>query len=912
MRRDQDDEYSRYARQHMSDLEAEYNTRYGKLSRNPNEGDIRERIDEETENKERIEKSFRKVGLLDTNHTNSTNDINNKKKPDKLTGTSEEEKRKEFLIKAGKFLFFTWLAFFIGWNLLCLLISPINRILGFPNVKELAENGLVSSIEVYDRNEQLVCVLQGKEDRQIVPLDQIATPVKQALLAAEDKDFYKHKGISLWSISRAVVANLKKGDVRQGGSTITQQLVKNVFFSLKDWKSIKRKVKEFFLSIEVEKKYSKDQILEMYLNKVFWGKGAYGIQRAAQRYFNKNAAELNIAEASYLVSLISSPSTLHGTERALKIQRQVISNMVKYGYITKEQAQEALNYKLKFESAPGNLSKYPFFMSVVLEELGSRYSEQEIASGGFKVYTTIDPKAQEKAEEILAKRIKLAPPGVEQGALVTVDVASGEVRAIVGGVGDFWDHQWNRATSAHTMGSSFKPFVYLAAFMNGICSSETKVLDTPFVYEQPETGEIWEPRNYDGKFWGEMTVRRALINSRNIPAIRIAEKTTMKSVIETAKLVGLNNVQPWLPSALGSSAESPLNVANAYSTIARGGIQIKPIMISKIYDKNGKLLEQNTSVPERVLPAYPVYELIDIMKDVVRMGTGTQANIPELEIAGKTGTTDGARDVWFIGFTPDTVTVLWGGNDHNQEVRYSATGGVIMAPVWKEYMLEYYKINPMPKSYFPKPAAKIRVLVDRISGLKATKDTPEYLTEWREIVPGTEPKAYAPKPTEEKIQKYFEEKERELKYIPSDEQDEDARGDERSNDENSGRNSNENLRTSPYGENNQESQPEVTGYRRPRRNPYSAGTGESQAPSFPQQPPLTEPIQQQPNTGGQIPPSQQLSPYSTNTNTSSPVIERPRQIIRNDGVSPEAVPNVDPEQPRRFSPFKRLKERIRN
>ena len=676
-----------------------------------------------------------------------------------------------FKTRFFKFIALSFLVCLGSWIFLNIFITPINRLFGLPPVDNLENYSPISSIEVYDKDDQFVTALQGAEDRQVIPLSQITTSLRQALFASEDREFFQHNGINFMGILRAMLINLKSGKLKQGGSTITQQLVKNIFFSPKDWKSSQRKFKEAFLTIEVEKRYSKEQILEIYLNQIYWGKGAYGAERAAKRYFNKSASQLNIAESAYLVALLPSPSTLHNTKESFLLQKNIINNMSRYGYITAFQAKEALNYSLKFESAPGNLSKYPYYMSVVLEELRSRFSEEELRHKGLKVYTAIDPIAQAKGEEILTNGIRKAPSGISQGALVTIDVQSNEVRAIVGGIGDFWKFQWNRATSKHMIGSAFKPFVYLTAFIKGLYSSNSMIMDSPYTYENQETGEVWSPKNFDSSFWGEITVRKALVNSRNIPALRVAQKTTMESIIETAEKVGIKGVEPYLSSALGSSAISPLKAANAYAVLARGGLYMEPIIIRRIVDRSGKNIEQNNPNPERVLQAGPIHELIDILVDVVDHGTATQAKIPGIQVAGKTGTTDGSRDVWFIGFTPDTVTVLWGGNDKNRKSSSSATGGGVMAAIWREFMKAYYIINPMTVSYFPKPSRRIRLLIDPITGLLATADS--FKPEYREFVPGTEPKRYAPPPTMEQIENFTNEQEEQRRNLEEDSGEED-------------------------------------------------------------------------------------------------------------------------------------------
>lgn len=641
-------------------------------------------------------------------------------------------------------------------------LSPINRLIGLPDVRSLAAKSTAnSSIEIYDKNNQFVCVLQGKEDRQIVSLNQVATPLKQALIVSEDRSFYKHKGINFFNIMRATWVNLTHGEIKQGASTLTQQLIKNVYFKPEEWRTIKRKLQEMPLALEAEKLYTKDEILTFYLNRVFWGKNVYGIERASQRYFNKKANEINIAESAYLVAVLSAPSRLHKTPTAFALQKKIILDMEEFEYITADQAEEALKYKLIFQSAPSNLSKYPYYMSVVLKELESRYTPDEL-SQGLKVYTRLDPKSQEAAEKKLAQGLKNAPWGITQGALVTIDVETGDVRSIVGGVGNFWDNQWNRATSNHTLGSSFKPFVYLTAFMRGALSADSNIMDTPLTYLEPDTGKEWEPQNFDKKFWGKITVRKALMYSRNIPAIKTAQKATVPEIVKTAQKVGIK-VDPYLSIALGSSAGSPLQLANAYASLARGGIYMNPTFISKIVNKDGKTIESNNNVPSRIFPSNSVYELLDILKDVVSSGTGTAARLPGIEVAGKTGTADGSRDIWFVGLTPNTVTVLWAGNDENQKASSRATGGSVLAPIWRSYMSQYTKYHPPLKKSFQRPAKRIKLLIDPITGLKATAQTLDPIYE--SFVPGTEPTQYAPKPTDKQIQNYLEEKVDELEYI---------------------------------------------------------------------------------------------------------------------------------------------------
>lgn len=642
-------------------------------------------------------------------------------------------------------------------NVYYIFINSFNRALGLPNVNELKSLSMAnSSIEIYDRHDKFLLSLQGKEDRQVIPLEKISVFIKQALIASEDKSFYNHRGINLYNIGRAIFINLINGEIQQGASTLTQQLVKNIYFEPKEWPTIARKIKEMPLALEVERYYSKDEILHFYLNRIYWGKNAYGVERAAQRYFNKHANELNIAESAYLVALLPSPNQYHNTKKAFAIQQNIIQTMFNNGYITQEQAITARQSELIFESAPRNLEKFPYYMTLIQDELNERYSS-ELLTRGLKVYTNIDPEVQTIAESMLNEHIKNAPQGIDQGALVTIDVKSGQVRSIVGGVGNFWENQWNRATSKHTLGSSFKPIVYLTAIMRGVITSNTKVWDTPFIHVTPDTQQVWKPNNFDKKFWGSITALKALTYSRNIPAIKIADKTGMLAIRDTAKRLGLDDISPYLSNALGSAAASPLAMANAYATLARNGVELQPTFIRKVTNLNNEIIDTTQSLPNKLFPEYPIHELLAMMENVVRQGTGRAASIPSRHIAGKTGTADGSKDIWFVGFTPDTVTILWAGNDENKEASRYATGGGVLAGLWKKYMLKYYEINPEESLTFPKPQPHVKILIDPITRLKAVQGS--FMPEWKYFVPGTEPQRYSKPSTVQDIRNYLQQEE---------------------------------------------------------------------------------------------------------------------------------------------------------
>ena len=639
------------------------------------------------------------------------------------------------------------ITFIIGLTLGTFLALPtVNRILGLPDLSNITEYEPISSIEIYDYRDNFVGFLQGVEDRKVVPLSEISPFLKRAVLAIEDKSFYEHVGIDPIAIVRAFFVNLQAGHIIEGGSTITQQLVKNLLIPEKDrGRTFTRKFKEFLLALELEKKINKDKILELYLNQVFWGNRAFGVQRAAQRYFNKNASELTLAESAYLAGLLKAPSQFSMDRNAAKERQElVLSKMHEFGYITFKQYKSAIKEEIEFASAPGQFELFPYYFSYLLELLKERFNIEQLKEKGYRIYTGLDPDTQLLAEKTLNEEVKNAPYGITQFALAAIDVKSGQVRALVGGVGDFWKNQWNRATNPHTIGSAFKPFVYLAAFEQGIIDPDTEIKDSKVEIEDGDM--IWIPKNFDGKYWGDTTIREALTFSRNLPAVKVARQAGMKKVIEIAKACGIEtSLQPNLSLALGADAITPLEAATSYATFARGGIYIKPIVIRRIEDPKKRIIENNLPVPQRAASAYATATLVSILQDVVKRGTGTLARLEDRPVAGKTGTSDKSRDVWFIGFTPDISVAIWGGNDKNKAIHGRwVTGGAIVAKVWKRFVAEYYKNKDIPPGKFPDEPGMKELLVDPLTGLLATPYTVHPIK--RRFFPGTEPKEFAPIP----------------------------------------------------------------------------------------------------------------------------------------------------------------------
>jgi penicillin-binding protein 1A len=583
-----------------------------------------------------------------------------------------------------------------------------NQLQEIPDVTMVERFEPIEAIQIFDRQDKMICTVEGDEDRRVVPLGQISTPMQQAMLAAEDHHFYEHNGINFLSIIRASYANFQAGHVVEGGSTITQQLAKNLFF--KDaGRTFDRKIREAYVAWELERRYTKERILNMYLNQVYFGNNAYGIERAASRYFDKTAATLTIAESAFIAGLVKAPSelgTIQNRDAAIERQREIVDKMVEYGYITPNQAKSAKAQKLAFKKGTNPLQKYPYYISYVLETLRQRFSQAQMRTQGLKVYTNLDPLAQELAEKTLNEAVKHAPKGCSQFALVSISVHEGEVMAMVGGVGNFWKNQFNRATNPHTVGSSFKPFVYLTAFNKGVLTPDSIIDDSPLVIHSPWGQADYAPKNFDHKFYGKIPVRRALALSRNIPSVKVGQMVGMDSVIETARLAGITSkLDPNLSLALGSSAISPLDMAGAYSTFARSGIVIKPQVLRKIENNRGQVIEVFEPKQDRPFQPDAIARLVDCLQDVVRWGTGTHAKLADRPVAGKTGTADEGKDIWFIGFTPDMVTAVWGGNDENKPIAgHNVTGGVVMAKIWHDYNEAFYKARPTAPGSFMVPS----------------------------------------------------------------------------------------------------------------------------------------------------------------------------------------------------------------
>ncbi|WP_411819468.1 PBP1A family penicillin-binding protein [Hyphococcus formosus] len=535
-------------------------------------------------------------------------------------------------------------------------------------------------------------MMHGVSHGAPVKLASLPRHVPNAVLAVEDRNFYHHFGVNPVSIVRALIVNANEGSVRQGGSTITQQLAKNVFLSGE--RTMKRKIQELMLSLWLEHKFRKDEILTLYLNRVYFGAGAYGIDGASYRYFGKSASKLTVGEAAVLAGLLKAPSRYSPTSNpddAGKRGRLVIEQMVTAGFLTRREANAAIAEPVllatpRFEAAP-------YFIDHVMRE--ARTLSQSV-DADLIIRTTFDPKVQAAAETGLVAGLAISGDGLEniEGAVVVMD-REGAVRAMIGGR-DYGRSQYNRATQAKRQpGSAFKPFVYLAAMSRGEMADST-IIDAPV-----QIGK-WSPGNYKDKFYGEVTLREALARSLNSAAIRLQERVGRSYVRETARNMGWSeSLNPGPSLALGVDEISPLNLAAAYVPFANGGFQVVPHVIDRIETADGDIIFRRTGtiISEAASPS-AIAATNDMMLSVTEWGTGKAAKIPGYKVAGKTGTSQNSRDAWFAGHAGGLVGVVWLGHDNNEPMD-GITGGRAPAIIWREMMA---RALPPPVYVMPEKA----------------------------------------------------------------------------------------------------------------------------------------------------------------------------------------------------------------
>ncbi len=578
-----------------------------------------------------------------------------------------------------------------------------------PDVRVLKGYIPVETTYIYDINGGLIARLHGDVNREVVTLDRISPHLKRSVLAMEDAYFYTHKGIDPSGIGRAILANFNAGGTVEGGSTLTQQLVKNLFLS--NERSLNRKVAEAVLAMRVEQVFTKEQILEMYLNQVFWGKNTNGAETASQNYFGKSAADLTLGEAAMLAGTIQAPSAFNPVDNypeSKKRQGLVLDRLVEIGWSTPAEVKAAKAQKITIrkQGISYEASRVPYVSQAVTAELEEKFGRDAVLQGGLRVQTTIDLKLQRIAEEVANEGHKdLVDRGAyaDQLALVAVDPRTGFVKALVGGVGDFDKNQFNRAVLARRqLGSSFKPFVYYAAFATGNYTPDSVIDDSPM--NIPDGDEPYIPRNYDNKFSGSITIRQAIAVSRNIPAIKLGIEVGNENVVAICRKLGINSpIKPVVSLPLGAADVTPMEVAGAYAVFASGGYKSKTTLIARVTDRNGNLILDNTPKPELILDPIAVSYLTDTLRGVVTNGTATEAQMSDgRPVAGKTGTTSDFRDAWFVGYAPQLSVAIWIGNDDYSPMANGVTGGVYVVPIWRKFMERALAGQPIEQ--FPVPS----------------------------------------------------------------------------------------------------------------------------------------------------------------------------------------------------------------
>jgi penicillin-binding protein 1A len=579
-----------------------------------------------------------------------------------------------------------------------------------PDVRVLRNYSPSETSHIYDIKGKHLASLHGEANREVITLNEVSPNLKRAVLAIEDSYFFSHRGVNPTSVGRALKANLNKGETVEGGSTLTMQLVKNLFLSKE--RAFSRKVAEAVLSLRVEQVFGKEEIFEMYLNQIYWGHNNYGAETAARSYFGKSAADLNLAESAMMAGLIQAPEDLSpfiNMKAAVQRQRIVLQRMRELQWITPEEEKSARNTKIKLGKITSfQGSEIPYVTEAVTQELTKKYGREFILKGGLRVQTTIDTKLQRIAEDTVRRGIQnLNYSGVyaDQMALVAVDPRTHYVKAMVGGV-DYKKSQYNRATQAlRQPGSAFKPIVYYAALASGKYGADATVMDTPVGY--PDGYDMYYPQNYDRSFAGAMSFRRALEVSRNIPAVRLGQEVGLNKVVEVSRSMGIKSpIDPVISLPLGSVDITPLEMATAYATLANNGWYSETTFIVRATDSRGNVVLDNRPKSRLVLDPWAAATMNDVMQGVITRGTATSAGIGR-PAAGKTGTTSSERDIWFVGYVPQLSTAVWVGNDDYSPLGYGATGGTFVAPIWRDFMSQAVRDMPVenfrPASDFPRP-----------------------------------------------------------------------------------------------------------------------------------------------------------------------------------------------------------------
>jgi penicillin-binding protein 1A len=656
---------------------------------------------------------------------------------------------------------------FAGWALVC-------RAGQCPSVAELDAYQPRQTSKLYAADGRFIAEL-GLERRTLLRIEDMPPVVKQAFLIIEDKRFYEHGGIDWYRVPGAAWNVVKTQSFSQGFSTITMQLAGNIFperinrRETSGLAALERKLKEIKVARAIEEKYEKDRILELYLNQIYLGNGAYGVETAAQRYFGKSARELNLSEAGMLAALPKGPERYNPRkfpDRAVQRRNTVLEVMRREGAVSDADASIAKAYPLLLATRSSTGDVAPYFVEWIRQLLDQQFGAQ-LYEQGLKVYTTLDLDLQSAAERNLERQLRMIEEGkfgayrhqsyeaylarsdanagrdspnspYLQGAFLALDPRTGAVRAMVGGR-DFDDSKFNRAVQAlRQPGSTFKPIVYAAAVQNG--RPPTYILDDSPMSMTMAQGDTWSPQNFDNQFEGQIPMRRSLYESRNIPTIRLGMELGEQTVVDMGRKLGLSTAIPLYPSVhIGAASVYPIEMIAAYSAFATLGTQARAMGIVRVENAAGEVLWAPEPVRVPVMSAEESWLIVDMLKDVVRRGTaagsvGSQFSIPS---GGKTGTTNDYTDVWYIGFTSDIVAGVWMGLDKPEKIMTNAQGGRLAAPAWTAFMKEVYLRKPAPPDW-PRPIGIITKSVDLLSNTQWTPDCPG-VQATEVFIAGTEP-----------------------------------------------------------------------------------------------------------------------------------------------------------------------------
>jgi len=647
----------------------------------------------------------------------------------------------------------------LGLTLAILLGSGLGFMLALtremPQIESLEAFQPAAITRIYSADKELLSEL-FTEKRQPVPLDIMPWHLTKAILATEDAKFYEHPGVDVQGIMRAIIRNVMAGDYVEGASTITQQLAKTLFLTPR--KTILRKLKEAFLAFQIERRYTKDEILELYLNQIYFGSGAYGVEAAAKIFFGKTVADLTLEESALIAGMPKSPSRyspLVNKPLAKKRRNIVLHQMAANQVISQARLDSAKAAPVRLAPRKERRPKAPYFVAHITRLLERELGETALYKQGLSIYTTLDYTMQKAAERAvhkgvrnLAERMKRRglPDDRLQAALVCLDVNRGEILALVGGR-DYDQSPFNRATMAlRQPGSAFKPLVYALAIEKGF-SQNDMLWDAPVAYKSGVKNQDWAPSNFSQKYMGEITFRKALALSKNIPAVRLLNRLGPVTAVDFAHKMGITSpLAPDLSLVLGTSEVTLLELTAAYATFPRGGIWIKPYGVTEVLDRQEQNVWRQTPVKQAVMSSEGAAVVTDMLVAVIQEGTGRKALSLDRPLAGKTGTTDQFRDALFVGFSPAIALGVWVGLDDHKTMGKNETGARAALPIWIDFIEQL--LTDLPYENFDLPEGVVQVRMDADSGLLASPNCPRAVT--AVFRKGNEPMTYCDHRAEER------------------------------------------------------------------------------------------------------------------------------------------------------------------